>query len=229
MYVSDFMDNGLMNNGTRVPRRALVLFGAIAGAATAQHQKIDEKEIIRYDRQVVTVTDFPAEGHIVDIGGGGEGVIGQLKPKQTIAVDLIKRELEQSPPGPLKIVMDARELKFLDNAIPTLTAFYCLMYVAEADHVKVFSEAYRVLAPGGRLLIWEAMTPRKEGEKKWALFPLTVNLPGKQIKTGYGVPLGDHPHDLAYFFRLGTSVGFQSVASREQGQHFYLEMRKHPL
>ncbi len=222
------MKNGLLNDGTVVSRRALVLFGAIAGAAAAQHQKIDEKEVIRYERQEITVTDFPAEGYIVDIGGGGEGVIGQLKPKQTLAVDLIKRELEQAPAGPLKIVMDARDLKFLDNAIPTVTAFYCLMYVAETDHEKVFSEAHRVLTPGGRLMIWDAITPRKEAGKRWALFPITVHLPGKQIQTGYGVPLGDETHDLAYFSRLGTRAGFQAVASREDGRHFFLELRKGP-
>lgn len=220
------MNNGVMTDDTCIPRRALVLLGAIASRAGAQHQKIDEKELIRYERQEITVPDFSAEGHIVDIGGGGEGVIGQLKPKETIAVDLLKRELAEAPPGPLKIVMDARDLKFLDNAIPTVTAFYCLMYVAEADHPKVFSEAYRVLAPGGRMLIWDAATPRKDGEKKWAVFPLTVNLPGKQIKTGYGVPLGDQPHDLAYFTRLGTRAGFQPVASREDGRHFFMELRK---
>jgi hypothetical protein len=121
--------------------------------------------------------------------------------------------------------MDARDLKFLDNAIPTVTAFYCLMYVGESDHAKVFSEAYRVLSPGGRLLIWEAMTPRKEGEKKWAVFPITVKLPGKHIKTGYGVPLGDQPHDLTYFTRLGTRAGFQVLASQD-GRHFFLELQK---
>ena len=30
----------------------------IAGAATAQHQKIDEKEVIRYERQEITLPTF---------------------------------------------------------------------------------------------------------------------------------------------------------------------------
>ena len=39
----------------------------------------------------------------MDICGGGEGIIGQMKPAQVIAIDLSKRELEEAPPGPLKI------------------------------------------------------------------------------------------------------------------------------
>jgi SAM-dependent methyltransferase len=222
------MNKARNDNGTRITRRALVMLGAVTGVAAAQHQKIEEKEVVRFERQELTVAGFPAEGHLVDLGGGGAGVIGQLKPSQTIAVDLIKRELEEAPSGPLKIVMDARDLKFLDNAIPTITAFYFLMYVAETDHAKVLSEAYRVLVPGGRLLIWDATTPRQEAEKKWALFPLTVNLPGKQIKTGYGVPLGDHPHNPPYYSQLGTMAGFQVAMSREDGRHFFLEMLKRP-
>jgi len=45
----------------------------------------------------------------LDIGGGGEGVIGQMKGKQVIAIDPNRRELEEAADGPLKIVMDARE------------------------------------------------------------------------------------------------------------------------
>ncbi len=215
-----------MSHEIRTRRGALALLSALASSAVAQHRQLDEKEVIRYERQEITVPDFPAKGYILDIGGGGEGVIGQLKPNETIAVDLIKRELEQAPAGPLKIVMDARDLKFLDNSIPAVTAFYCLMYVAESDHAQVFSEAYRVLAPGGRMLIWEAATPRQEGEKKWAVFPLTVNLPGKQIRTGYGVPMGAEPHDARYFTRLAEGAGFIALRNQAAGLHFFLELQK---
>ena len=95
----------------------------------------------RFDAQELGVPEFPAEGHVLDIGGGGEGVIGRMKPKQVIAIDLSRRELEEAPEGPLKLVMDATDLKFLDRSFPTVTAFYMLMYVrAEADQQRVFRE-----------------------------------------------------------------------------------------
>ena len=80
-----------MSHEIRTRRGALALFSALASSAVAQHRKLDEKEVIRYERQEITVPDFPAKGYILDIGGGGEAVIGQLKANETIAVDLIKR------------------------------------------------------------------------------------------------------------------------------------------
>ena len=70
---------------------------------------------LRFEMQYVTINNFEADGYILAIGGGGEGTIGRLKGRQVIAVDISKRELEEAPDGPLKIIMDARDLKFLDK------------------------------------------------------------------------------------------------------------------
>ena len=58
----------------------------------------------RYARQTIVLEDFAADGYILDIGGGGEGIIGQLKPAQVVAIDLSARELLGAPAGPLKNV-----------------------------------------------------------------------------------------------------------------------------
>ncbi len=50
-------------------------------------------------------------------------IIEQLKGKQAVAIDLSKRELDEAPGDPLlKIVMDARDLKFVDGSFPTATS-----------------------------------------------------------------------------------------------------------
>ena len=123
------------------------------------HPKIDESRYHYFEKQEVSIDAFEAFGRILDIGGGGEGIIGKVKGEQVVAIDPSRRELEEAASGPLKIVMDARELQFLDSSFETVTAFFTLMYISESDHEKVFSEVHRILAPGGKFLIWEGLFP----------------------------------------------------------------------
>ena len=109
-----------------------------------------EGRLYFFERQEVAVDDFDCEGLVLDIGGGGEGIIGKLKGDQVIAVDPVKRELEEAAPDPLKVVMSATDLQFLEDSFGVVTSFFTLMYIRSRDHGKVFSEVFRVLKPGSR-------------------------------------------------------------------------------
>jgi ubiquinone/menaquinone biosynthesis C-methylase UbiE len=173
------------------------------------------------------VADFPASGLILDIGGGGEGIIGRLKGDQVVAIDRIKRELEETPTGPLKIVMNARDLQFLDASFATATVFFSLMFIPPAEHRTVFGEVFRVLAPGGRLLIWDiSLPPRLDDPRDVLLFKLTVSLPGSLVDTGYGTFWPTVAQDLAYYTRFGMRTGFEVEAQPETGRLFFLELRR---
>jgi SAM-dependent methyltransferase len=173
----------------------------------------------------VAVPDFPAEGLILDIGGGGEGVIGQLKGKQVVAVDLIKRELEDAPGEPLlKIVMDARDLKFLDKTFATTTVFFTFMYIEPADHEKVMQEIHRVLKPGGRLLIWDVVYPAGKADGRQLLAFLRIRLPAKDINTGYGARFKEG-QSAEHFVELGKKVGFEVASREDNGGWFFLELK----
>ncbi len=83
--------------------------------------------------------------------------------------------------------MDARDLQFLDSTFNMVTSFVTLMYTDGPDHEKVFSQVFRVLAPGGRFFIWDAALPLPlDREKDIAGFPLLVRRPDEEISTGYG-------------------------------------------
>jgi SAM-dependent methyltransferase len=155
-------------------------------------------------------------------------VIGLLKGEQVVAIDPSKRELEEAPPGPLKIVMDGTGLRFLDGAFRTATSFYTLMYIKEIDPLrKVFSEVYRVLTPGGRFLIWDGIVPpRADHKQDIAAFSLKVRLPEVEIETGYGMQWPDEGRGPAYYRELAESAGFEVVQHTENGQRLYLELRK---
>jgi SAM-dependent methyltransferase len=182
-----------------------------------------EDRLHMLEPQVVTLTDFPAEGWVLDIGGGGEGVIGQLKGAQVVAIDRLADELVEAPSGPLKVVMDARKLQFLDTTFETATAFFSLIYLrTEADVSRVLSEVYRVLRPGGRFWIWGLEMPPKPpgGGKDLIAIPLELRLPVGEISTAYGCRWYEVPRTLAATRVLAENVGF-SVNAEEIVDHVY--------
>lgn len=192
-----------------------------------QHKRPSPERIYRLEKQEVNVHDFDAQGYILAIGGGGEGVIGQLKGKQVIAIDISKQELERTPAGPLKIIMDARNLQFLDETFNTAASFFALCYIYESYHEKVFEEVFRVLVSGGRFLIWDIIFIKRVDEKKdIAMVPLLVKLPNKEITAGYGVHWPENAHDLSYYVQLAEKVGFKVVTRREKDRWFFLELIK---
>jgi ubiquinone/menaquinone biosynthesis C-methylase UbiE len=187
----------------------------------------NEERIFRIEQQTVALHDFPAQGLILDIGGGGEGVIGQLKGAQVVAIDVFPRELAGTPSGPLKIIMDARELKFLDSTFNTVTSFFACMFIHLNDHAKVFQEILRVLTPGGQFLLWDIeIQQRPEPQKDLMAFSLQVALPARVVNTGYGTPYTERPLGLEYYVTLAKKVGFELVEQTSVGQTFFCRFQK---
>ena len=181
-----------------------------------------------FEQRTVTVDDFESSGPILDVGGGGEGIIGILKGDRVIAVDLRKSELEEAPDGPVKIIMDARDMPFLDETFETATAFFSLMYLkSEADQQRVLGDVFRVLKPGGRFLVWDASVCRPtETDKEVYVILLRVLVKDQEIETGYGQSWPGEEHEVAYYVGLAKEAGFQVASRTEHDQLFFLELRK---
>lgn len=188
----------------------------------------EENEYDWFEPVTITMDDFPAEGYILDIGGGGEGVIGRLKGRDVIAIDLRRDELEEAAEGPLKIVMDARELKFLDDSFQTATAFFSFMYLkTRMDHLQVFQEICRVLKPGGIFHLWEAdVSTRPETGKEYYIVQVRYRIGENEFGTGYGQRWPDDTRNEAYYISLAEEAGLQCISTRRNQNTFYLVFQK---
>jgi ubiquinone/menaquinone biosynthesis C-methylase UbiE len=189
------------------------------------HKQPSEDEMLIIDKHKLTLDVIDSIGFILDIGGGGEGVIGQLMTDHVIAIDKNKRELEEAPDENLKIIMDATDLKFLDNSFDTITAFCTLMYMNSKTKEQAFKEIFRVLRPDGRFLMWDVFVPKKTDDKlKYYVLPLEISIPHKTINTGYGVPF--YEQDKNYFKQLAKKTGFKLIQEVDINKMFYLVFTK---
>ena len=186
-----------------------------------------EDRIHFIDKHVIDVSKVELKGRILDIGGGGEGIIGLYKGKSVIAIDKLKSELEEAANGEyLKIIMDAEDLKFLDDTFSTVTAFYVFMYVPLDRRELVFQEVFRVLKPGGEFIVWDMVIPtKKENEKEFYGAKVEVIIGDKMIETGYATRW-DRIQDLEYFSKLGEIVNFLIIEREKKKEQIFIRFKK---
>ena len=188
---------------------------------------MNQDNMIISDMQYLTLNKNNYTAPILDIGGGGEGVIGKLYGKNVVAIDIRKDELEETSNEALKIVMDATDLKFLDNSFPTATAFFTLMYMNHETKLKALKEAYRVLKPGGILDVYEVNMPPYMGDNKEIfVLQLKYTIDNKETQTGYGCRLKAKNINKEYYLALLQSAGFVANIVFEKDQIFKISAQK---
>lgn len=176
-------------------------------------------------KQLIDLRGVHLQGIILDIGGGGEGVISRLCGNGVIAIEKRRDELLESPDIGLKIVMDACNMGFLDSSFANVTCFFSLMYKPQEELTMVLSEAYRVLKPGGQLSIWDAVMPPIP-KADVLLVPLTVVVSNKLTLTPtYGVGwCKGQSADLIWHFCL--KAGFELESIEETDRSFMICLKK---
>jgi SAM-dependent methyltransferase len=191
----------------------------------AQAAKIFGKHRYLTETQTIVMRPVKTEGLILDVGGGGEGIIGKLNGKQVVSIDTSEEELEETRNDSLKVVMDATNLKFLPESFDACTAFFSLMYVPRKNHLKVFSQVHKVLKNSGRFLLWDIKIPDRNKDFRVFAVRLKIKLPNEEVETGYGT-IWDKTQDINYFRQLALKTGFKVADEWSNNDIFFLEMIK---
>lgn len=90
----------------------------------------------------------------LDLGGGDGWFISQLvNPKNVTVIDLNKEGLEKNR-SKKKIFGNLTDIKLKSKSFSQITLFEVIEHIEkEGDRIKIFSNAYRLLKKGGKLII----------------------------------------------------------------------------
>ena len=163
-------------------------------------------------------------GPILDLGGGGEGIIGRVYCRQATAIDNRQEELDEAPDGPIKVLMDASALTFEDASFQHITAFFSLMYMPHPVQAQAILEAARVLRPGGTLHIWDAEINSAFPEP--FLMELDIDAAGTPVHTTYGIVKEDAAQNSDHFLHLCQDAQLNLESRQEHDGWFYLRLTK---
>ena len=162
------------------------------------------------------------EGSVVDIGAGGEGMIAKTCGKETVCVDISKREIgEARSRGAVAnwVLCDACSMPFRNGTFDVATFFFSLMYIKtfERKHAAMV-EAKRVLKSDGLLYLWDAAIREKPDLN--VVF-VEANLPdGERIYTGYGVRGKNKEQTLELVSKLALEAGFTVTKTEAHNNWF---------
>ncbi len=188
---------------------------------------MNDDRMYTIDVQGIDMSGLRLDGRILDIGGGGEGIVGQVLGEKVISIDSRSDELKEAADGPLKIMMDACDLKFLDNTFDAATSFFTLMYIEKHYHQKVFEEIYRVLKEEGTFIIWDVVISKYQNEDKDIfVVPLDIKLKDKNVTTAYGVMWNQAEQDMHYYMKLGREAGFEVIESKDNNRVYTIKFKK---
>lgn len=162
-------------------------------------------------------------GNILDIGGGGEGIIGRLYREQVTAIDNRQEELDEAPDGFEKLLMDATDLRYADSSFDHVTFFFALMFMSTEEQKQAIMEAARVLKDSGEIHIWDCDIA--SAYPKPFCVDVEIQLPTEHITTTYGVGKLD-TQDISSIAKMCEDAGLTPIAQSEKENYFHMVLQK---
>ncbi len=171
--------------------------------------------------QEIRLEPVPGSGLVIDIGGGGEGLVSRIAGARVCAVDIRLDEIREARihgSDPQWILGDGQALPLRDSVFETATLWFSLEYLRTSDtKFRVLDEVHRVLRQGGVISV---LASRVMCEEEVFRIMIRYDLPdGSVSQTGYGVWGGQNQNiDTATLFL--KKAGFR-VTRREDNEHWF--------
>lgn len=163
---------------------------------------------------------------ILDIGGGGEGFIGQIYGANVISIDPREDELLEVKNDAIKMVMRGEDLSFDDESFDVVTLFYSMMYISEDLKEKVISEAVRVLKVDGYLEIWDVNVPFVTDKEAVFIANLSVQYHDQTCDVGYGISAINHHQSVNSISGIIEKYNLRLLVKDITMEHFRLQYQK---
>ncbi|TFF96888.1 methyltransferase domain-containing protein [Candidatus Thorarchaeota archaeon] len=167
------------------------------------------------------------QGLVLDIGGGGEGLVSRIVQERACAVDWSLSKLRGARIHGAKsewIACDGRNLCFQEERFDVATLWFSLAYIPESGNkMQVLKEVSRVSKPEARLSIL-AMTLDNRSES--FTFRATFTLPDEfESLMNYRVR-GRQTQNLEVIAEALEETGFTTISSEEYEYWFTIEATK---
>ncbi len=186
-----------------------------------------ESNIYEPPSQEIQLQHIERKGLILDIGGGGEGLVSRIEGSRVFAIDIQMDEIREArihnPPSNW-FVADGTTLPFRERVFDVATLWFSLGYMNEWSIKRsVLQEVHRVLKDDGLLLL-KAMKIDCKEEK--IVFRVDYSLPdGTLSRTGYGVR-GNQNQTLDTVGALLQEIGFSLSESQDYNHWFKIYCSK---
>lgn len=177
--------------------------------------------------QPISLEHIPGRNPILDIGGGGEGLVSRLEGHRVCAVDIRFDKIQEArlyDPHSQWILANACSACFRDASFNIATFWFSLAYFHSFESKLVaVTEAYRCLKEDGLLSVIAAKITNKEERY---IFNARFTFPnGSVSQIGFAVR-GRQSQNMATVGKLVKNAGFRIISSEEHEYWLRIEALK---
>jgi len=177
--------------------------------------------------QHINLEDIAEFKLILDIGGGGEGLVSRIAGTRVCAVDYRMSEIREAqihnPPANW-FVADGRHLPFKSDSFDCVTLWFSLGYMTSPSIKKqILESAFHSLKQGGLISILASRIDCSED--RFIFYALFTFPDGTESKVGYGVR-GDQNQTHSSVRAIMEEIGFMDIQIEDYDWWFKIRASK---